>query len=272
MIYSTPSAPFIHEPDEAYFASGAWGSTDAKRMLISPRLARDHRDGIVEQPDSKAFSVGRCWDAMLSCGHQVADVAAVRPADLDARTTAGKQWLAEAKASGREILTADEGASLQRMLDRMPPDLRDLALRLPSQLVIRRQEDGWASQGKLDAWDEEAWIMYDFKTTSKPLEDWPRSAYGFGYHFQSGWYRRVLVPSMMGCFSGIPEMHFLVTETIAPWRTALFVPEESWVNHGDDEAYRAAKLISQCIESGDWSDQAKPTRTLSLPGWVRVDS
>ena len=106
--------------------------------------------------------------------------------------------------------------------------------------------------------------IIDIKTTSKPLEEWERSAWTYGYPFQAGWYRKAF-----GYATGERlGFGFVVTETVAPWRTAYFMPTPRWLAKGDALAADAIGLISRCTATGDWSD-VRTGRTLDVPGWMQ---
>lgn len=251
MNYSTRSAPFLNESDEVYFASGAWGSTDAKRILRCPAEARDYRDGIMVQPDTEAFRRGRMWDAMLTLGRRLDEVAHVRPAGLDLRTAAGKAWKAEHADESIPMIAEAEADAFRRMQERVPDDVAkviDACRRYGGQLVMRVPFPGWAAQVKLDLWDGGDGVIYDVKTTSKPLESFVWSARDYGYDVQAGWYR-VVTQMVLG---GATLFRFIVTETVCPWRTAIFDPTAEWISAADAKADRAAELIGSCVGSGSW--------------------
>lgn len=245
------------EPESDYFTSGAWGSSSGRRMLVSPQAAHDNFTG-VEQISSSAFALGTAWDRFLTGeGTYV-----VRPSDIDGRTKAGKEWL-QAQAPDAQILSSEEGRKMSLMAERMPKSLRTLTDGDYFQMVSRCEMAGFAAQARYDAVSSSAII--DIKTTSSPLEDFARSAYKYGYHFQSGWYRMVWAKA-----SGekAPPFWFLVTETVSPYRTALFQPDEDFDNHGLDLASKAMMLIGQHTAENDWADTGSMVKTLSLPKWA----
>jgi hypothetical protein len=188
----------------------------------------------------------------------------VKPDDLDGRTKEGKAWKAEADASGLPVVTGDQMNCLRRMLDRMPSQHRELAS-LPTQLVGRIDAgDGWHAQCKLDLFDERGGRVIDIKTTSAPLEQWPASAWRYGYHVQAGWYRWVMSETGM---DRLP-FGFMVTETVCPWRTSLFWSAPDFLVFGDERAEVAAGIISQGMSSGVWGSGFPAETMLSAPSWV----
>jgi hypothetical protein len=259
MQLSTADAPLFREPDEQYFASGAFGSSHAKAALESPAKLRDLRDGVHRVPDSPAFRMGRMWEAYLCSGGDDSLIL-VRPPDLDGRTKAGKEWKAEAESSGRPIATQEEMGALRRMLERMTPHQRELG-ELPAQLVGRIDAGGWFAQCKLDLFDEMAGAVIDIKTTSAPLEKWTASAWWYDYHVQAGWYRWVMSEAGMDRM----PFGFLVSETICPWHSAVFWASSDFLAAGDERAAAAAGIISGCSASGIWGRGFPPETMVSPP-------
>ena len=279
---STKETPILLEDDDTYFARPHyWGSTDAKRFHESPQKANDYRTGIVPEPDSAAFAFGRAWDCMQTAPDDFAKRFVVRPAGIDGRTKAGKEWLAEAQASGREVIKQEDADRLDIMANRMPQEIRDrLDTYTVGQAVIRvghalqsdwMQEPVWYAQGKIDLLLPDC--MVDVKTTSNSLENFARSAYNFGYHIQAAWYRRIWLHITQ---QRMP-FHFCVTETQSPFRTAWFTPtydekdDLQFYQLGDKIATTIEAGITACYALGSWHDTKPVFQPLSLPAWVRKD-
>jgi hypothetical protein len=263
MKLSTIEYPTWHEPDEAYFSSGAWGSTDARLALTSPRAAADKREGIVPKKESKAFDLGHVWDAYLSSAFQ-ADLGQlfwIRPEGLDLRTKEGKAE--KERNAGKPELTHADYAALCLMRKRMPSTLVDMLDAGRSQRVARVAKDGWAQQCKCDLLLDDC--VVDFKTTGKPLEEFHRSAINYGYPFQAAWYLDTLNEAMP--FAPRKWM-LMVTETASPYRTRLFHTTDEWLEYGRLMAEEAHETITRCTQSGNWSDQGMVTGMLDLPKWA----
>ena len=65
-----------------------------------------------------------------------------------------------------------------------------------------------------------------------------------------------------------PPFWFMVTETVSPYRTVLFQPDDEFVSRGNEDFNRAMEVIQTRTQLGDWSDMASPIKTLSLPKWA----
>ena len=275
---STKEVITLEEDDATYFARpNCWGSTDAKRFHESPQKANDYRTGIVPQPDSAAFAFGRAWDCMITTPDDFARRFIVRPANIDGRTKVGKEWLADAQMSGREVIKQEDADRLDIMANRMPQEIRDrLDTHTVGQAVIRvghalqsdwTQEPVWYAQGKIDLLLPDC--MVDIKTTSDSLENFSKSAYKFGYHIQAAWYRQIYFYATRR-FPTLP-FHFCVTETQSPFRTAWFEPDEDFYRLGTEIAVAIEAGITACYGLGSWHDTKPVFQPLSLPAWVRRD-
>jgi hypothetical protein len=246
------------EPEDPYFASGAWGSTSAKKCLISPRAGRDAFDG-VDEKDSPALSLGRVVDAYWTGGEVIQ-----RPSGLDGRTKDGKAWLAAHE--GKLVANEDQLRKLSLINDRMPDPIHRLMAAAKDakacQRVFRTQTEGVWVQARFDLLVGHH--GYDLKTTSKPLEDFARSAVTYGYPFQMAWY--AWVASL--CGHVLQGFRFIVCETESPYRTAMFTPDSDFLAFGEAQRIAAFDVIKRSTVSGDWSDNTGAERILTLPTWA----
>jgi hypothetical protein len=263
MQLSTISIPTWTEPDNAYFSSGAWGSTEARLAALSPRAAADKREGIVPRKESKAFDMGHAWDAWLSAnfGFELDEMFWLKPEGFDGRTKEGKAE--RERNAGKIELTHADALALRLMRERMPQTLADMLDASKSQRVARVAKDGWAQQCKCDLLLDDC--VVDFKTTSKPLEEFHRSALTYGYPFQAAWYLDTLNEAMPFAPN---KWLLLVTETISPYRTRLFHTTEEWLEYGRVMVEQAQEVITHRTGSGDWSDMGMVTGMLDLPKWA----
>lgn len=255
-----PITPLFHEPEAEYHSGFAIGSTTAKKALVSVRHAKDHMEGI-DKPESSGFSLGRAWDETITGIPSFV----VRPEGLDGRTKEGKAWLSENE--GKNVLKTDEAEALGRMIARIPVDIAgmfesaaaDRAFQLVGRVPLA---NGLTVQCRIDMLIGR--LAYDLKTTSKPIEDFSRSAFQYGYHIQAGWY-------MMVCqMAGFPldGFRFIVTETKSPYRTVEFIPDSEFLEKGYAQACEALRRLQLAFESDNWNDQTTGPLTLSLPKWA----
>lgn len=254
------------EPFDTYINHPtAWGSSQARKALTSSRNAQDWREGRASFPGSAACDLGNAWETLVTEGwEELYKLCAVKPNGLDMRTKEGKAWREE--HAGKNVLDESSKHSLTYMHERLDQQFKariEVAKRLNRfQLVGRASVGPLLAQCRIDMLEDKH--MLDFKTTGRNLEHFARHAFDLGYHIQAGWYRLVL--THMG-LCPLP-MHFLVTETIAPWRTAEFVPDSDWTARADADAALCAQRIAANLGREIWEDETPTTFTLALPAFA----
>ena len=259
------------EPDSAYFASGAYGSTVAKAALKSPQLARDTIDGI-GRSDSAAMAFGSLWDQWLT-GDRSAIIQ--RPLTYrDAKTGEVKPWhhasgvckAWEAAHAHATIVKPTDMERINLMHTRMPSLVHEIISAGMHQAVFRVDQGSFVAQCKVDVLCQDE--MIDVKTTSAPITDFARQAITYGYHIQAGWYRWI-VQELTG---KLLPFSFIVTETVSPYRTIHFTPDADWMTHADSETQRAIAILDHCAKNNAWHDTQPITQTLSLPHWLNKEN
>lgn len=251
----------IEEPECDYFTSGAWGSSSAKRGLVSIRAAKDMFDN-KDMASSPSFALGTAWDRMLTGVGEWAE----RPEDLNARTKEGQAWLKEQAANDVQVVDAKQALTIRTMRERMPSALADIIKGARCQLVSRACSlGGTPVQARYDAVTPTA--IVDIKTTGKHIEDFPRQCVNYGYDFQAAWYRFVW---KLASGEEAPPFHFLVSETISPYRTVLFQPDDEFYRIGIDKVVTALMRIDRARTSDCWNDDGLSVRTLILPKWAQM--
>ena len=261
----------IQESDADYFASGAYGSTVAKAALISPQKARDVIDGRFRH-NTSALNFGTLWDTYTT-GDRSSVI--MRPDTYeDAKTGAIKEWhhsstvckAWHAEHANHIIAKKEDFERAVVMWERMPAKLRSLVEACQKQAVYRHTVGDIFAQCKVDLLRHDVLSseMIDIKTTSSPIEEFDRQAMKYGYHVQAGWYRWI-VKAATG--ESLP-FSFIVTETVSPFRTVHFRPDDNWLAYADIEAARALAILSHPAATGDWSDKKPITQTLTLPHYI----
>jgi hypothetical protein len=150
---------------------------------------------------------------------------------------------------------------IKTMYSRVPSDLLLLIDQSQPQMVARFNHGYFEAQCKVDLLHPDG--MIDAKTIGMRIDQFVNQSIRWGYHVQAGWYRWI-IRELTG---ELLPFSFLVTETMSPYRTVHFVPDEDWLAYGDAEAQRAVAILDRCAQSGNWTDQQPTTQTLSLPAW-----
>lgn len=261
---------FVRESDDVYhqqYGKTYIGSSLAKLALQSRRLVKDRMDGISIIEPSKAMILGQAWDRVLSYGKANAFLA--MPDGITKNNKEGKALVADAAAAGVPLVSYDESLAIERALDRTPSAIKSMIDKANAegmtQLSARCEYDGVSMQMRADMIDVQGSTIYDVKFTGQPLEAFNNHAIKMGYHVQAGWYRFIAT-----CCTGREwNFAFIVTESKPPYRTAIFMPAEDWLEYGDAQAAEARLIIANAIRSDDWTDPDDGMiRTLTLPAWA----
>lgn len=258
-------APYIFEPITQYHANPAWGSSAAKRALISPQAAHDAKRGVGKK-DSAGFAFGNAWDAWWTERARCV----IRPGDFDGRTKEGKAWLA-ALAADALALTPADARVIELATSRMHALNRELLndQGLIRQAVFRGTMDGVAAQCRPDLMRVELpdIELFDLKTTSKPLEQIQRQVVSYGYHFQAAWYRRLVAQSYQLEREAV-GFCLVVTETESPYRTERIILDSDFMRLGDQMVDQALHIIRRATETGDWNQYPPYMRAIGPPRWA----
>jgi hypothetical protein len=265
MKLSTTQHPYFTESDADYFTSTAWSQSNAKCALVSPRLALMRHTGQDKREDTDSLAFGRAWDRIVNGFQPPRELFAVKPEGMSFASNAGKAWKQDAEASGLEIISERTASKLESMLQYLPADIVVKLIACQFQQVARVNYCNLSMQSKVDALSSHN-VLYDCKTTAGYLEDFEASAYRYGYHFQAAWYR--MVHALANPDLPTAEFHFIVTETCAPYRTAIFIPSAAFMSLGQADVDKALATITECAASGDWQDK-RTIRALDLPPWAK---
>jgi hypothetical protein len=250
------------ESSEAYHANPAIGSGDIRAFLKSPRLFRDHLDGIYPR-ETKALAFGIASHMAILEPHHFASRCAIKPDGLSFATKEGKAWRDEHE--GWIIVGQKDADTIHRIHDRMPREVRDIIAGMGyAEVTVRADVDGINAQCRADWWKGST--VYDLKTIAD-IDQIERSVIRFGYHVQQEWYQRV-IESETG---ERPKFLFLFAETKPPHRWRIV--ELDW-----EYCEIAAKAIDDCmhglrarLKSGCWDDPEPVHMIASPPPWLSED-
>jgi hypothetical protein len=193
----------------------------------------------------------------------------VRPDDIDARTKAGKEWIA---AQDRSIITLDQegAAQKQRAAVLAVPELAEILKRGRAESSVFwndattgldcRCRPDWltkASSGKA--------IVLDLKTTADASADaFGRSIWTYGYHRQAAHYTAGIEAQGIE----VEAFVFAVVTNSYPFVAAAYVLDEDSLAQGQEEISELLDLYANCQRSGSWPF-ATGYQIASLPKWAR---
>ena len=178
-------------------------------------------------------------------------------------TRRGKAYdaaLADAQATGREIVTATEDATAQAMAAavRAHPLAREWLATGPGTdahtevSLLWRAEDGRACKARLDHVDLRARVVCDVKTTSA-MAIVPRrfgsQSYDAGTHLQMAWY----VDAAALTWPGAPfRARVVAVAQTPPYEVVCYELTEALVAAGRSEAWQAYDRLCECERTGVW--------------------
>lgn len=274
--------PVLTMSDSEYFADPAIDQTSLKKYLISPLAYAEYVTG--EHPSSSVLEFGKAAHSLvLGSGPTVL----VKPS---LRSKAGKAeyeaLLAEHEGEDIVWLPQDDWDAVHAMADMTHGFFEQLDGKPEQAMFAEDEKTGLMLKGKAD-WlpskpdDDGVLRIYDYKTTSKPATDFPRSCWMFGYHVQAAFYMRL----WRLCFPDLRRQRlgfsFIVQEKQAPydwmeWRFNEFSPEITQIASKQiDHALSGIKWFRDNHEDPlkamrDWG-YSKTPQPIEFPDWKLLE-
>lgn len=253
-----------NQPAEEYHANPAYGSTDIRNFLESPKKLWDTRNGI-RSGETKAQELGTAFHAYLLEPETFASLYAIKPAGTDMRTKAGKEWR-EQNPQPR-MISESELDTIKRMVDRMPPDIRQMLVGNLTEVSLYADILGIPCKARVDSITTDYGLMFDIKTINN-INQIESHIYKYGYYIQSEYYK----PIIEACTGQkLRNKYNVFCETQSPYRTKLIELDVDYQLLGADKVKQALEGIRKCIETGDWSDKSETHEIIGPPGWAWRD-
>jgi hypothetical protein len=261
-------------PAEKYHAHASLGSTTAKLALTSMQLLKDRLDGIDTVPDKPCFQVGRLAHMMVLEPERFAECTVVdgpinertgKPYGRD--TQAFQKWQAD-----NPHLTVIE-PYLTRMLQRMPPHIKDLLSSGMAERSILATSCGVGIKCRPDmALAEEDYDLKTIESFGAPDADdnFPAiesEIHRRGYAFSAGWYRMVQAADGMGW----RPFHWIFAEKALPHRWLIVRASPDLVDWADAQAENVLTRIAEAQDTNNWYDDLPREQVVDVPGWLASD-
>lgn len=253
-------------PEDVYRADPGINISSLKNMRHTPRKARFRMD-MVRTP-SPAQALGTALHMAILEPDRFLETYAVKP-EVDARTKAGKEAIAEAAAGGKELLPKfDFEAALTT------------AARLREHPFYRKfvddgvYESSWFSdhplgarcKGRVDIWLPNKNVIVDIKTCeTSETRLFSRDAIKYLYHAQAAFYM-----DLVAAATGVPVDGFVIlalekTED-RDFRAFWLDPELIERGRSDYRVWLMQWL--HCEETGTWPGYQPELVTLTAPQWL----
>lgn len=242
-------------PNEEYHGSEKyWAYRSRSRITRFIRHGRAgmacERRGISLFAGNAGTSLGTVVDEWLDAfasDHAVhpADIYATPPAEVlssngQRRGAAYKAWEEEQLAAGKKFCSEEELKKASIMADSILNN--PVCMDLIERTVCTQRCIFWKSEGghmlKIRSDGDDGRVPWDLKTTSAPVDMFPKKAIEYGYHHQAALYLDGFIA--MGLLdTPLVDFKFLVVQSIPPYRAKVMVFPQKVVDFARKEVYDA---------------------------------
>jgi len=256
--------------EETYRADPGVNISSLKHFKDTPSKARRRIDR--PRQTSPAQALGTAIHMAILERDRFLDSYAVKP-DVDARTKAGKEALAAARESGKELLDKDEyeaALALSVKLREQPFFRQFIEGGEYETSWFSRHEYGARLKGRLDIWLPARNIIVDIKTCESADEyQFGRDAWKYSYHAQAAYYCDLVASVTKTKVDGYV---ILAVEKTEDRDCRAFWIDNDLLENGRS-LYRdwLAKWVA-CEQTGTWPGYDKSLVTLSAPRWAQDQS
>lgn len=232
--------------------------------------------GEIARKATNALEYGTAFETLYQRGGDAfAELVMVEPERFDGRTTAGKQWAAAAKASGKLVIAHDDYLSMLKMAERARQSPHHLLMEAAGQqATLRGHAYGLTIQARpdwlnIDGHERTGFRPYtvDLKTT-KDMNDLKtrEGVVSLGYHTQSAITRALLRQYLAECGEDTETEHYLfVVEKCYPHRNALLRLNPEVLDYGDLYLEKYGRELAACIAADHWPVALPEIIEIGLP-------
>lgn len=197
----------------------------------------------------------------------------VRPDDVDARTKAGKEWLAS--HAGREIITAEQHETVKQQIKAIHAE-PTLHMLLTSGFTVAESSVFWqdAATGlqcrarpdlMTDPTRKHVTVL-DVKSTADASPDgFGKSAAKFGYHRQAAHYTNGIEAQGLT----VDAFVFATVTSSYPFIAVAYILDAEAAAQGFEEVAELLDLYGTCKATGNWPAYGSGLQPLSLPKWAQ---
>lgn len=263
--------PGVYEdmPAETYFAIRAVSASLLKRFILeTPEDAKALLDGILKSDDA-CMRKGTAIHAALLEPESFDSRYAIGP-EVNRNTKEWKAFAAECESRNVEPMKPSEQVDILTMRDRIwQQPLLASALRASDKrelsIVWNDDATGLLCKARIDLYSTRRRVLTDVKSTSDMMR-FEKTAWDNGYHIQLAWYPRALRAVELL----VNSIGIIAVEQGAPWKAAMFEPDEQWFMAGHSEIERAMPSLVECMRSGVWPGVMKNNQPVALrvPAWA----
>lgn len=236
-------------------------ATRAKTLLQSGGPAK-YRHQQANPVQKKAYDEGNAAHA-FALGKDAERLVII---DADSYRTAKAQDLRDAAyANGKTPLIPKQVKVAQDManeLRRHPLAMESLQGQAEVSMFYRHDSGVWL-RSRLDVMADG--FSADYKTTKDAsTAGFEREAFGYGYHMQAGWYRR-----MRHWLTGdLLPYRIVAQEKTAPYLISVWELDTEYLGMGEQQMDEAIAIYRECTEADDWPGYPAELQQLTPPDWA----
>lgn len=236
--------------DKDYFGLDSYDGTDAGHWWDQSQLKQwaksplDWASSLHVEPTPVMRFGTACHSLILGSG------APVEKAEHTPRSKVGQEEQADALKRGVTLLPADQFEAAQQMAAVAHPVFQDMMPGEPEVTMLARDTTqfrdvylkGKADWIPLDPDDDGVWRIYDYKTTSMPLDDFGRTVFQGGYDIQAVFYLHLA--HLCGITDGRERTGFgwVVQSKVPPYAFRIYRVDAS-----DAQLTYAAELVDHLL-------------------------
>jgi hypothetical protein len=252
-------------PEAEYRMAPAIAASDIKHILPprTPAHYASHMAGEVKKETTKAMLLGTLTHLAVLEPDKLDAAFAVRPAGVDYRTKAGKEWR---DAQTAPVIDQEDADSLHGMRDAVAAHAGAqgvLAETRREVALFAEHRTGLWIKGRIDILGAD--FVGDVKTTENAdPESFARTCVNLNYAAQAGHY------TQLARLNGREAKHFtfIAVERTAPFAIAVYRLDERALAWGLKQINDALQLIAECEDRGEWPGYGDSPMTLALPAWA----
>jgi len=257
---------FIEISNRAYHEGPGISKSDLTLFSITPA----HYKAKEEYEETPVMAFGQAVHTAILEPSRFADEYVVAPENTDRRTKAGKEWFAEAEASGKTVLKWDDHTALLGMKKSVYASKTARALLEDEGLI---EHSGWWKDPRTglllkcrpDKVSTGLKILVDLKATTEVGYDaFTKKVANYKYHWQGFHYlegtKQILQEEYVNFI-------IIVVETKPPYAVAVYRLDEEMLYLASQELAILLDEFRECQEADGWRRYRDEVKTIQLPRW-----
>ena len=224
-----------------------------------------------ERVETAAMRAGTLAHCAVLEPHAFADRYVVRPAGLDARTKAGKEWIADQTRTVVTIEEHDTAKGQQKAVQACQP-LRQALSSGHAEVSCFWTDEATrqACKARVD-WvhplPDGRVILVDLKTTGDVSpQAFGRAVWNFGYHRQAAWYSDGF---QKADGREVAAFLFATVTNAYPFIAVAYVLDDEALAQGAAQCAELLATYAECRRTNTWPAYGDGVQLLTLPAWAK---